>query len=174
MSLTPYGGLLCAEEVDACGTYERERMAGTPTPPLAMRPIYLDADDDEGEMMQMMQLRDFIAQLEQEHEQHQQSAQSIAQRLARLRDFQRLMGPRYEIRVTERAPSLHEWAHEVLKEAGGPLHVKAIAARATVLAGRLVTSHQIVNALSHHRRDHGDASPYRYIARGVYGLKEHT
>jgi hypothetical protein len=109
-------------------------MAGTPTPPLAMRPIYLDADD-EGEMMQIMQLQDFIAQLEQEHEQHQQSVQSIEQRLTRLRDFQRLLGPHYEIRVTERTPSLHEWAYEVLKAAGQPLHVKAIAARATVLAG---------------------------------------
>jgi hypothetical protein len=89
MSLTPCGGMLCAEEIDSCNTCERERMAGTPTPPLAMLPIYLDADD-EGEMMQMMQLQDFIAQLEQEHEQHQQSAQSIEQRLARLRDFQRL------------------------------------------------------------------------------------
>jgi hypothetical protein len=84
------------------------------------------------------------------------------------------MGPRYEIRVTERTPSLHEWAYEVLKEAGQPLHVKAIAARATVLAGRLVTSGQIASALSHHRRDHGDASPYHYVARGMYGLKEHT
>ena len=55
-------------------------MAGIPMPPLAMRPMYLDADD-EGEMMQ---LQDFIAQLEQEHEQHQQSVQSIGQRLARL------------------------------------------------------------------------------------------
>jgi hypothetical protein len=174
MSLTPCGGLLCAEEIDACGTYERERMAGTPTPPLAMRPIYLDADGDEGEMTQMMQLQDFIAQLEQEHEQHQQSAQSIGQRLAQLRDFQRLMGPRYEIRVMERAPRLHEWAYEVLKEAGRPLHVKAIAARATVLAGCLVMSRQIVHALSAHRRDHGDASPYRSIARGIYGLKEYT
>jgi hypothetical protein len=164
--------MLYAEEIDACDTCERERMAGTPTPPLAMRPIYLDADD-EGEMMQMMPLQDFIAQLEQEHEQHQQSAQSIGQRLARLRDFQRLMGPRYEIRVTERTPSLHEWAYEVLKEAGQPLHVKAIAARVTVLAGRLVTSGQIASALSHHGRDHGDASPYRYVARGIYGLKEH-
>ena len=139
-----------------------------------MRPIYLDADDDEGEMTQMMHLQDFIAQLEQEHEQHQQSAESIAQRLARLRDFQRLLGPRYEIRVAERTPSLHEWAREVLKAAGQPLHVKAIAARVTVLAGRLVTSGQIVHALSHHRRDHGDDSPYRSIARGMYGLKEHT
>jgi hypothetical protein len=139
-------------------------------PPLAMRPMYLDADD-EGEMMH---LQDFIAQLEQEHEQHQQSAQSIAQRLARLRDFQRLIGPRFEIRVTERAPSLHEWAYEVLKEAGQPLHVKAIAARASVLAGRLVTSHQIANALYHHRRDHGEASMYRCIARGIYSLKEYT
>jgi hypothetical protein len=165
--------MLCAEEIDACGTCKRERMAGIPTPPLAMRPIYLDADD-EGEMMQMMQLQDFIAQLEQEHEQHQQSVQSIGQRLARLRDFQRLMGPHYEIQVTERTPSLHEWAYEVLKAAGQPLHVKAIAARVTVLAGRLVTSRQIVHALSHHRRDHGDASPYRSIARGLYGLKEHT
>jgi hypothetical protein len=162
--------MLCAEEIDACGTCEREHMAGTLTPQLAIRPIYLDADD-EGEMMQ---LQDFIAQQEQEHEQHQQSAQSIAQRLARLRDFQRLMGPRYEIRVTERTPSLHEWAYEVLKAAGQPLHVKAIAARVTVLAGRLVTSRQIVHALSHHRRDHGDASPYRSMARGIYGLKEHT
>jgi hypothetical protein len=76
--------------------------------------------------------------------------------------------------ATEPTPSLHEWAYEVLKEAGQPLHVKAIAARVTVLAGRLVTSRQIVHALSHHRRDHGDASPYRSIARGVYGLKEHT
>jgi hypothetical protein len=165
--------MLYAEESDACDTCERERMAGTPTPPLAMRPIYLDADD-AGERMQMMELQDFIAQLEQEHEQHQQSAQSIGQRLAQLRDFQRLMGPRYEIRVTERAPSMHEWAYEVLKEAGQPLHVKAIAVRATVLAGRLVTSRQIVHALGAHRRDHGDASPYRSIARGVYGLKEHT
>jgi hypothetical protein len=148
-------------------------MAGTPTPHLAMLPIYLDADDG-GDMMQTMQLEDFIAQLEQEQEQHQQSAQSIEQRLARLRDFQRLMGPRYEIRVTERAPSLHEWAYEVLKDAGQSLHVKAIAARVTVLAGRLVTSRQIVHALSHHRRDHGDASPYRSMARGIYGLKEHT
>jgi hypothetical protein len=164
--------MLCAEEIDACGTCERERMAGTPTPPLAMRPIYLDADD-EGEMTQMMQLQDFIAQLEQEHEQHQQSAQSIAQRLARLQDFQRLMGPRYEIRVTERTPNLHEWAYEVLKAAGQPLHVKAIAVRATVLAGHMVTSGQIASALSHHRRDHGDSSPYRYVARGIYGLKEH-
>jgi hypothetical protein len=162
--------LLCAEEIDACGTCERERMAGTPTQPLAMRPIYLDADDDEGEMMQ---LQDFIAQLEQEHEQHQQSAQSIGQRLAGLRDLQRLMGPRYEIHVLERPPRLHEWAYEVLKEAGQPLHVKAIAARATVLAGCIVTSGQMANALSHHRRDHGDASPYHYVARGVYGLKEH-
>ena len=162
--------MLYAEEIDACGTCERERMAGTPMPPLAMRPIYLDADD-AGEMMQ---LQDFIAQLEQEHEQHQQSAQSIEQRLARLWDFQRFMGPRYEIRVTERTPSLHEWAYEVLKEAGQPLHVKAIAARVTVLAGRLVTSRQIVHALSQHRRDHGDASPYRAMARGIYGLKEHT
>jgi hypothetical protein len=165
--------MLRAEEIDACGTCERERMAGTPTPPLAMRPIYLDADD-EGEMMQMMPLQDFIAQLEQEHEQHQQSAQSIEQRLAQLRDFQRLMGPRYEIRVTERTPSLHEWAYEVLKAAGQPLHVKAIAARVTVLAGRLVTSRQIVHALSQHRRDHGEASPYRAMVRGIYGLKEHT
>jgi hypothetical protein len=122
----------------------------------------------------MMQLQDFIAQLEQEHEQHQQSAQSIAQRLAQLRDVQRLMGPRYEIRVTERTPSLHEWAYEVLKEAGQPLHVKAIAARVTVLAGRLVTSRQIVHALSQHRRDHGEASPYHSMTRGIYGLKEHT
>ena len=165
--------MLCTEEIDACGTCERERMAGTPTPPLAMRPIYLDADD-EGEMMQTMDLENFIGRLEQEQAQHQQSAQSIGQRLARLRDFQRLMGPRYEIRVVERTPSLHEWAYEVLKAAGQPLHVKAIAARVTVLAGRLVTSRQIVHALSHHRRDHGDASPYRYVARGVYGLKEHT
>jgi hypothetical protein len=148
-------------------------MAGTPTPPLAMRPMYLDTDD-EGEMMQIMPLQDLIAQLEQEHEQHQQSAQSIGQRLARLRDFQRLMGPRYKIRVAERTPSLHEWAYEVLKAAGQPLHVKAIAARASILAGRLVTSRQIVHALSHHRRDHGDASPYRSMARGMYGLKEHT
>ena len=148
-------------------------MAGTLTPPLAMQPMYLDADD-EGEMMQTMQLQDFIAQLEQEREQHQQSAQSIEQRLARLQDFQRIMGPRYEIRVTERTPSLHEWAYEVLKDAGQPLHVKAIAARVTVLAGRIVTSSQIANALSHHRRDHRDASPYRCIARGIYGLKEHT
>jgi hypothetical protein len=162
--------MLCAKEIDACGTCERERMAGTPMPPLAMRPIYLDADD-EGEMMQ---LQDFIAQLEQEHEQHQQSVQSIGQRLAQLRDFQRLMGPRYEIRVTERTPSLHEWAYEVLKAAGQPLHVKAMAARVTVLAGRLVTSRQIVHALSQHRRDHGEASPYRSMARGIYGLKEHT
>jgi hypothetical protein len=162
--------MLCAKEIDACGTCERERMAGIPMPPLAMRPMYLDADD-EGEMMQ---LQDFIAQLEQEHEQHQQSVQSIEQRLARLRDFQRLMGPRYEIHVTERTPSLHEWAYEVLKAAGQPLHVKAIAARVTVLAGRLVTSRQIVHALSQHRRDHGDASPYRSMARGIYGLKEHT
>jgi len=138
-----------------------------------MLPIYLDADDQE-DVMQTMQLEDFIAQLEQEQEQHQQSAQSIEQRLTRLRDFQRLMGPRYEIRVTERSPSLHEWVHEVLKEAGQPLHVKAIAARVTVLAGRIVTSSQIANALSHHRRDHRDASPYRCIARGIYGLKEHT
>jgi hypothetical protein len=145
-------------------------MAGTLTPPLAMRPIDLDADD-EGEMMQ---LQDFIAQLEQEHEQHQQSAQSIEQRLAQLRGFQRLLGPRYEIRVTERTPSLHEWADEVLKAAGQPLHVKAIAARVTVLAGRLVTSRQIVHALSQHRRDHGEASPYHSMARGIYGLKEHT
>ena len=145
-------------------------MAGTPTPPLAMRPMYLDADD-EGEMMQ---LQDFIAQLEQEHEQHQQSVQSIGQLLARLRDVQRLMGPRYEIHVTERTPSLHEWAYEVLKAAGQPPHVKAIAARVTVLAGRLVTSRQIVHALSQHRRDHGEASPYRAMARGIYGLKEHT
>jgi hypothetical protein len=115
-----------------------------------------------------------IAQLEQEHEQHQQSAQSIAQRLARLRDFQRLIGPRFEIRVTERAPSLHEWAYEVLKEAGQPLHVKAIATRASVLAGRLVTSHQIANALYHHGRDHGEASMYRCIARGIYSLQEYT
>jgi hypothetical protein len=165
--------MLCTEEVDTCGTCERERMAGIPTPPLAMRPIYLDADD-EGGTMQMMQLQDFIAQLEQEHEQHQQSVQSIGQRLARLRDFQRVMGPRYEVHVTERTPSLHEWAYEVLKAAGQPLHVKAIAARVTVLAGRLVTSSQIVNALSHHRRDHGEASPYRSMARGMYGLKEHT
>ena len=121
--------MLCAKEIDACGTCERERMAGTPTPPLAIWPMYLDADD-EGEMMQ---LQDFIAQLEQEHEQHQQSVQSIEQRLARLRDFQRLMGPRYEMHVTERTPSLHEWAYEVLKAAGQPLHVKAIAARVTVL-----------------------------------------
>jgi hypothetical protein len=148
-------------------------MAGTPTPHLALLPIYLDADD-EGDVMQTMPLQDFIAQLEQEQEQHQQSAQSIEQRLTRLRDFQRIMGPRYEVRVTERAPGLHEWAYEVLKAAGQPLHVKAIAARATVLAGRLVTSRQIVHALSHHRRDHGDASPYRSMARGVYGLKEHT
>ena len=166
--------MLCAKEIDACGTCERERMTGTPRPPLAMRPIYLDADDDEGEMTQMMQLQDFIAQLEQEHEQHQQSVQSIGQRLARLRDFQHLMGPRYEIHVTERTPSLHEWAYEVLKAAGQPLHVKAIAARVTVLAGRPVTSHQIANALNHHRRDYGDASPYRSMARGMYGLKEHT
>ena len=145
-------------------------MAGTPMPPLAMRPIYLDADD-AGEMMQ---LQDFIAQLEQEHEQHQQSVQSIGQRLAQLRDVQRLMGPCYEIRVTERTPSLHEWAYEVLKAAGQPLHVKAMAARVTVLAGRLVTSRQIVHALSQHRRDHGEASPYRSMARGIYGLKEHT
>jgi hypothetical protein len=165
--------MLCAKEIDACGTCERERMAGTPTPPLAMRPIDLDADD-AGEMMQMMPLQDFIAQLEQEHEQHQQSAQSIEQRLAQLRDVQRLMGPRYEIRVTERTPSLHEWAYEVLKAAGQPLHVKAIAARVTVLAGRLVTSRQIVHALSQHRRDHGEASPYRAMVRGIYGLKEHT
>ena len=162
--------MLCTEEIDACGTCERERMAGTPRPPLSMRPMYLDADD-EGEMMQ---LQDFIAQLEQEHEQHQQSVQSIGQRLARLRDFQRLMGPRYEIRVTERAPSLHEWAYEVLKEAGQPLHVKAIAVRATVLAGRTVTAKQIASALGHHRKGHGDASPYRFMARGIYGLKEHT
>jgi hypothetical protein len=162
--------MLCAKEIDACGTCERERMAGIPMPPLSMRPMYLDADD-EGEMMQ---LQDFIAQLEQEHEQHQQSVQSIGQRLAQLRDFQRLMGPRYEIQVTERTPSLHEWAYEVLKAAGQPLHVKAIAARVTVLAGRLVTSRQIVHALSQHRRDHGDASPYRAMARGIYGLKEHT
>jgi hypothetical protein len=162
--------MLCAKEIDACGTCERERMAGIPMPPLSMRPMYLDADD-EGEMMQ---LQDFIAQLEQEHEQHQQSVQSIGQRLAQLRDFQRLMGPRYEIQVTERMPSLHEWAYEVLKAAGQPLHVKAIAARVTVLAGRLVTSRQIVHALSQHRRDHGDASPYRAMARGIYGLKEHT
>jgi hypothetical protein len=148
-------------------------MTGTPTPPLAMRPIDLEAAD-AGEMMQTMPLQDFIAQLEQEHEQHQQSAQSIEQRLAQLRDVQRLMGPRYEIRVTERTPSLHEWADEVLKDAGQSLHVKAIAARVTVLAGRLVTSRQIVHALSQHRRDHGDASPYRFIARGIYGLKEHT
>ena len=161
--------MLCAEEIDACGTCERERMAGIPMPPLAMRPMYLDADD-AGEMMQ---LQDFIAQLEQEHEQHQQSVQSIGQRLAQLRDFQRLMGPRYEIHVTERTPSLHEWAYEVLKAAGQPLHVKAIAARVTVLAGRLVTSRQIVHALSQHRRDHGEASPYRSMARGIYGLKEH-
>ena len=165
--------MLCVEEIDACGTCERERMAGTPTPPLAMRPIYLDADD-EGEMMQTMPLEDLIAQLEQAREQHQQSAQSIEQRLARLRDFQRVMGPRYEIRVAERTPSLHEWVYEVLKDAGQPLHVKAIAARVTVLAGRLVTSRQIVHALSAHRRDHGDASPYRLIARGIYGLKEYT
>jgi hypothetical protein len=162
--------MLCAKEIDACGTCERERMAGIPMPPLAMRPMYLDADD-EGEIMQ---LQDFIAQLEQEHEQHQQSVQSIGQRLAQLRDFQRLMGPRYEIHVTERMPSLHEWAYEVLKAAGQPLHVKAIAARVTVLAGRLVTSRQIVHALSQHRRDHGEASPYRAMARGIYGLKEHT
>ena len=162
--------MLCAEEIDACGTCERERMAGIPMPPLAMRPMYLDADD-AGEMMQ---LQDFIAQLEQEHEQHQQSVQSIGQRLARLRDVQRLMGPRYEIHVTERTPSLHEWAYEVLKAAGQPLHVKAMAARVTVLAGRLVTSRQIVHALSQHRRDHGEASPYRAMARGMYGLKEHT
>ena len=162
--------MLCAEEIDTCGTCERERMAGIPMPPLAMRPMYLDADD-EGEMMQ---LQDFIAQLEQEHEQHQQSVQSIGQRLARLRDFQRLMGPRYEIRVTERTPSLHEWAYEVLKEAGQPLHVKAIAARATVLAGLTVTAKQIASALGHHRKGHGDASPYRFISRGIYGLKEHT
>jgi hypothetical protein len=166
--------LLCAEEVDACGTCERERMAGTPMQPLAMRPIYLDADDDKGEIMQMMPLQDFIAQLEQEHEQHQRSAQSIGQRLARLRDFQRIMGPRYEVRVAERAPRLHEWAYEVLKEARQPLHVRAIAARATVLAGRTVTSKQIASALGHHRKDHGDASPYRFMARGIYGLKEHT
>jgi hypothetical protein len=146
-------------------------MEGTPTPPLVMRPIYLDADDDEGEMMQ---LQDFITQLEQEHKQHQQSAQSIGQRLEGLRDLQRLMGPRYEIHVMERAPRMHEWAYEVLKEAGQPLHVKAIAARATVLAGCLVTSRQIVHALSAHRRDHGDASPYRSTARGIYGLKEYT
>ena len=148
-------------------------MAGTPTAHLAMLPIYLDGDD-EGDMMPMMPLQDFIARLEQEQAQHQQSAQSIEQRLAGLRDFQRLMGARYEIRVTERTPSLHEWAYEALKEAGRPLHVKAIAARATVLAGRVVTSGQIASALSHHRRDHGDASPYRSMARGVYGLKEHT
>ena len=147
-------------------------MAGTPTPHWAMRPIYLDADD-EGDVMQTMQLRDFIAQLEQEQEQHQQSAQSIEQRLARLRDFQRIMGPRYEVRVMERAPRLHEWAYEVLKEAGQPLHVRAIAARATVLAGRTVTAKQIASALGHHRKDHGNASPYRFIARGMYGLKEH-
>jgi hypothetical protein len=163
----------CAKEIDACGTCERERMAGTPMPPLAMRPIDLDADD-AGEMRQMMPLQDFIAQLEQEHEQHQQSAQSIAQHLAQLRDVQRLMGPRYEIRVTERTPSLHEWAYEVLKAAGQPLHVKAIAARVTVLAGRPVTSRQIVHALSQHRRDHGDASLYHSMVRGMYGLKEHT
>jgi hypothetical protein len=125
-------------------------------------------------MMQMMPLQDFIAQLEQEHEQHQQSAQSIAQRLAQLRDVQRLLGPHYEIRVTERTPSLHEWAYEVLKAAGQPLHVKAIAARVTVLAGRPVTSRQIVHALSQHRRDHGEASPYHSMVRGMYGLKEHT
>ena len=133
-------------------------MAGIPTPPLAMRPIYLDADD-EGEMMQMMHLQDFIAQLEQEHEQHQQSAQSIEQRLARLRDFQRLMGPRYEIQVTERTPSLHEWAYEVLKAAGQPLHVKAIAARVTVLAGRLVTSRQIVQCVKPSSKGPGGCQP---------------
>lgn len=148
-------------------------MAGTPTLQLAMLPMYLDVDD-EGEVMQTMQLQDFIAQLEQEQAQHQQSAQSIEQRLARLREFQRLMGPRYEIRVSERTSNLHEWAYEVLKAAGRPLHVKAMAARAPVLAGRLVTSSQIASALSHHRRDHGDASPFRCVARGVYGLKEHT
>jgi hypothetical protein len=148
-------------------------MAGIPMPPLAMRPMYLDADD-AGEMMQTMQLQDFIAQLEQEQEQHQQSAQSIEQRLARLRDFQRIMGPRYEVRVMERDPSLHEWAYEVLKEAGQPLNVRAIAARATVLAGRTVTAKQIASALGHHRKDHGNASPYRFISRGIYGLKEHT
>ena len=80
-------------------------MAGTPTSHLAMLPIYLDGDD-EGDMMPMMPLQDFIARLEQEQAQHQQSAQAIEQRLARLRDFQRLMGARYEIRVTERTPSL--------------------------------------------------------------------
>ena len=84
--------------------------------------MYLDADD-EGDVMQTMPLQDFIAQLEQAREQHQHSAQSIEQRLARLREFQRVMGPRYEVRVAERAPSLHEWAYEVLKEAGQPLHV---------------------------------------------------
>jgi hypothetical protein len=148
-------------------------MAGILTPHWAMRPIYLEADD-EGDVMQTMPVQDFIAQLEQAREQHQQSAQSIEQRLARLRDFQQVMGPRYEVHVAERAPSLHEWAYEVLKEAGQPLHVGAIAARATVLAGRTMTSKQIASALGHHRKDHGDASPYRFIARGIYGLKEHT
>jgi hypothetical protein len=147
-------------------------MAGPPAPHLAMLPIYLDADG-EGGRMRIMPLPDFIAQLEQEQAQHQQSAQSIGQRLAPLREFLRLMGPRYEIHVGERAPSIHEWAYEVLKEAGRPLHVKAIAARATALAGRTVTSGQIASALSHHRKDHGDTSPYRCISRGIYGLKEH-
>jgi hypothetical protein len=121
----------------------------------------------------MMPLQDFIARLEQEQTQHQQSVQSIDQRLAKLRELQSLVGPRYEISVTERMPRLHEWAHEVLKEAGQPLHVKAIAARVTALAGRLVTSQDIASALSHHRQVHGHASPYHGITRGLYGLKEH-
>jgi predicted phage gp36 major capsid-like protein len=121
----------------------------------------------------MMPLQDFIARLEQEQAQHQQSAQSIDQRLVGLRGLQRLMGPRYEIGVTERTPRLHEWAYQVLKEAGQPLHVKAIAARVTALAGHLVTSQQIASALSHHRQAHGHVSPYHGIARGLYGLKEH-
>ena len=121
----------------------------------------------------MMPLPDFIARLEQEQGQYQQSAQAIDQRLVGLRELQRLLGPRYEIGVTERTPSLHEWVYQALKEAGQPLHVKAIAARVTVLAGRLVTSRQIASALSHHRKDHGHASPYRSVLRGLYGLKEY-
>jgi hypothetical protein len=72
-----------------------------------MLPIYLDADE-EGDVMRTMHLLDLISQLEQEREQHQQSAQSIEQRLPRLREFLRLMGPRSEIHVKERTPRLHE------------------------------------------------------------------
>ena len=82
-------------------------MAGIPTPHLAMLPIYLDADE-EGDVMRTMHLQDLISQLEQEREQHQRSAQSIEQRLQRLREFLRLMGPRFEIHVKERTPRLHE------------------------------------------------------------------